>query len=156
MLLIWLHALSFSAVIGMVLFMGLVLLPALNRAEDFQNQVQVMREVMRIYNPIFFTFLGIALMSGGIGLTDFKIRVGVQYFQQFATIIGLKLLLVFLVILVSCFQSFAIGLKFVRHWEEMAGDEMLLRKAVNRLQFTFQLNAVLLGAILLLGLLMRR
>lgn len=157
MFLVFLHTVAVVVFLGGTLFLATVLIPVLRwRGLDAEG-LHILAGVIRVFHPVSLASLGLAVLTGAIALTPIKETLGPEYASRLFAILALKLLLVFVLILVSCFAFFALGPRLLRavpgsngkrDGEDMAKGVLL----VQRLQRWHLAAATLGGIILYLGL----
>lgn len=114
MFLVFLHTVAVVIYLGGTVFLGTVLIPVLRQRGLDGEGLHVLTGVIRIFHPVSLASLGLAVLTGAIALTPIKETLGPEYASRFFGLLALKLLLVFLLVLVSCFAFFALGPKLLR------------------------------------------
>ena len=114
MFLTYLHTVAVVIYLGGSVFLGAVLIPALRRRGLDTEGLNILAGVIRIFHPLSLASLGLAVLTGAITLTPFKETLGPEYVPRLFGILALKLLLVFVLVLVSCFAFFALGPRLLR------------------------------------------
>lgn len=152
MILAFLHTVAVVVYLGGTVFLGTVLIPVLRRRGLDAEGLQILTGVIRIFHPVSLASLGLAVLTGAIALTPVKETLGAEYVPRLFGILALKLLLVFVLVLVSCFAFFALGQRLLRALpgaEEKlnAGDAEKEMQLVQRLQ-RWHLAAATLGALI--------
>ena len=141
--------------------MGGVLIPVLRRRGLDADGLHILGGVIRIFHPVSLGSLGVVILTGAMALTPLKETLGPQFVPRLFWLLSIKLLLVFVLVLVSSYQFFGLGLRFlknlpaegVRHAEDVSAQGIQL---VRRLQ-TWNLVAAAIGTfIVFLGLRMSR
>ncbi|MFQ5990576.1 MAG: hypothetical protein ACE5K9_11740, partial [Candidatus Methylomirabilales bacterium] len=147
--------------LGGTIFLGGVLIPVLRRRGLDADGLHILGGVIRIFHPVSLGSLGVVILTGAMALTPLKETLGPQFVPRLFWLLSIKLLLVFVLVLVSSYQFFGLGLRFLknlpaeggRHAEDVSAKGIQL---VRRLQ-TWNLVAAALGAfIVYLGLRMSR
>lgn len=147
--------------LGGTIFLGGVLIPVLRRRGLDADGLHILGGVIRIFHPLSLASLGVVILTGAMALTPLKETLGPQFVPRLFWLLLIKLLLVFVLVLVSSYQYFALGQRFVRnlpaegggHAEEVSAREIQL---VRRLQ-RWNLVAAAIGTfIVFLGLRMSR
>lgn len=112
-MLLKLHLFSGILYLASLLAMGGLAIPLFGRRAPEECMARV-AGLLRFYHPFLLFLLGLLLMTGAFLLTDLKIALGVDFFTITFKALGLKLLLVFFLILYSTHQFFGVGLKLTR------------------------------------------
>ena len=118
----WLHLMALTVYLGSVLGLWLLLLPALSVIKDHEGRVKLLARGLKLYNPIQIGALGLLLISGAFQITDLKDAYRELFFKELGGPLGLKLILSFVLIILSIYQSMAVAHRFVRRYE---GEEIL-------------------------------
>ncbi|MDH3442528.1 MAG: hypothetical protein OEN50_01270 [Deltaproteobacteria bacterium] len=130
----WLHVVSLVVYLGAVCGFRFVLLPVVSSLNSHQDKTQLLARGLKFYNPLQVGALGILLFSGAFQLTELKAAFRETFVQQLGIQLGIKLTLVFVVVLFSVYQAMGIGHRFVKRCE--AGEpvsEQDLRNVLKRL-----------------------
>ena len=72
---------------------------------------------IKIYNPVQIGALGVLLITGAFQLTDLKDTYRILFTREFGESLSLKLLLAFVIIILSTYQSMGVAHRFVRRTE---------------------------------------
>ena len=147
MLTSWLHLLALAAYLGAIAGLWVIVLPSLSVVESHAARVQLLGRSLKLYNPLQCGALGLMVLSGAIQVTDLKAAYRELFMRQFGATLGLKLLLAFLLILLSTYQSMAVAHRFVRRSE--GGDPFTpqeLESVARRLKSS-TLSLLLLSAV---------
>ena len=107
------HLLASMVYLGGSWFLGAALIPALSKATP-EQRVRVVAAVIRWYHPTSLAALGVLVMTGAFALTSAKAALGPQYFPTLFWLLGPKLLLAFVLVMLSSYQFFGLGLRLVR------------------------------------------
>ena len=113
----WIHLLALSVYLGCLLGLWLVLLPSGSALKDHSSQIGVLVHSLKRYNPIQTAALGILVMTGAFQVTDLKETHRALFAREFGTILALKLLLSFVIIVLGTYQSMGLAHRFVRSCE---------------------------------------
>lgn len=141
--------------------LGAVVIPVLKwRGMDAAGR-QLLVGVIRIFHPCSLAALGVLVLTGAVALTSLKEGLGPEYMSRLFGVLAVKLFLVFLLLMVSSYQFFAIGLKLLRSLpsggEEAKGlSSEEWNRLVRRLQGCSLVGAALGAVIVYLGLGMTR
>ena len=109
----WVHLLALAAYLGATLAMALVFLPAAGTLDDPRAQRRVLARGLRPYNVLSVGALGVLVISGASGLTDYKAALGREYGRLVWPLAG-KLALTFVLINVATYLSFGLAHRLVR------------------------------------------
>jgi uncharacterized membrane protein len=160
-LLAFLHTVAVAVYWGGTVFLGAVLIPVLRRRGLDADGMHLLAGVLRIFHPVGLASLGLLVLTGAVALTPHKEGLGPEYVPRLLGVLAVKLLLVFVLILVSSYQYLALGPRLfgaLPPEEEKArgGSSTKGIQLVQRIQ-RWNLVAVALGAaIVYLGLRMGR
>jgi uncharacterized membrane protein len=160
-LLAFLHIMAVAVYLGGTIFLGGVLIPVLRRRGLDADGVHLLAGVLRVFHPVSLGSLGALVITGAVALTPLKESLGPEYMPRLFGVLALKLLLVFVLILVSSYQFFALGPRLFRvlptEGEKLeGGSSTQAMQLVQRLR-RWNLVAAALGvAIVYLGLRMGR
>ena len=148
----WLHVVSLVVYLGAVYGFWFVLLPVVSGLRSHQDKTQLLARGLKFYNPLQVGALGMMLFSGAFQLTELKAAYRETFVQQLGFQLGIKLTLVFMVVLFSVYQSMGIGHRFVKRHEagELVTEQELqtvLKRltAANWLIVPFALAAIWFG-----------
>jgi uncharacterized membrane protein len=151
MLTSWLHLLALTAYVGAVVGLLAIVLPGLALVETHEARVKLLSRSLKFYNPMQSGALGLLVLTGAIQITDLKAEYREFFTREFGAMLGLKLILSFVLILLSTHQSMAVALRFVRRsqgGEPIAPEE--LQSVAKRLRrstlFLLALSAVTVWA----------
>ena len=142
----WLHLIALAAYLGAIVAFWVVLLPAAAKIETHQDRVQFLVRGLKLYNPLQVGALGILLFTGAFLLTDLKAAYRELFVQQLGYDLGIKLLVVFFLVIASVYQSMGIGHRFVRRLE---GGDMATPQELDSLFYKLKTSS---GLILMLTL----
>src|SRR5437867_1378447 len=109
----WIHVLALSAYLGSTLDLVLVFLPAAEAITDPALRRRVLARGLRMYNVLSVGALGVLVISGASGLTDWKATLGPDFGRLLWRLVG-KLSLSFVLILVATYVSFGLAHRLVR------------------------------------------
>lgn len=160
-MLAFLHTVAVAVYLGGTVFIGAVLIPVLRRRGLDANNVHLLAGVLRIFHPVSLASLGVLVVTGAVALTPLKENLGPEYMPRLFGVLALKLLLVFVLILVSSYQFFALGPRLLRALpaqDEKLEDVFFTQgiRLIQRMQ-RWNLAAAALGAVIVyLGLHMGR
>lgn len=111
---LWLHLLAITVFVGSAVTVLVVLLPMAARISSPAEKQQFLAQGLKSYNPLSIGALGVLIMTGAFNLTSYKQQLGPQFFALLGGVLGLKLLLVFVLILVSTSATLGMGHRLVR------------------------------------------
>ena len=109
----WIHLLAMGSYLGATLAVALVFLPAAAAVEDPGLQRRVLARGLRPYNVLSVGALGVLVISGASGLTDYKALLGADFGRLLWPLVG-KLSLTFVLINVATYLSFGLAHRLVR------------------------------------------
>ena len=149
MLTSWLHLMALAIYLGAIAGLWAILLPNLSVIKGHEMRLKLLGRGLKLYNPLQSGALGVLVLSGAFQITDLKATYRELFVRELGATLGLKLLLSFVLILLSTYQTMAVGLRFVRRYE--AGEPFTpqeLESVVKRLRSS-TLFLILLSAITL-------
>ena len=142
----WLHLIALAAYLGAIIAFWAVLLPAASKIENHQDKVRFLVRGLKLYNPLQVGALGILLFTGAFLLTELKAAYRELFVQQLGYNLGIKLFVVFFLVIASVYQSMGIGHRFVRRHE---GGSMVTPRELESLLYKLKSSN---GLILMLAL----
>ncbi|MEW6298135.1 MAG: hypothetical protein AB1671_10400 [Thermodesulfobacteriota bacterium] len=146
-LILWVHLLSLAVYFGSGVTLVVVLLPLAAQFSGAREKQRFLAQALKVYNPLSIGALGVVIMTGAFNLTSYKAAFpGLQFFSLLGGVLGLKLLLVFVLIIISAAVSLGMGHRVVR--TEVRGEEIdpdRLARLVTRIE-VFTILALLLTA----------
>lgn len=161
MFLAYLHTMAVAVYLGGTVVLGAVVIPVLKRRGMDAAGRQLLVGVIRIFHPLSLAALGVLVLTGALALTSLKEMLGPQYMSRLFGVLAVKLSLVFLLLMVSSYQFFVIGLKLLRSvpsgGEEAGGvSPAEWHRLIRRLQGCSLAGGALGAVIVYLGLGMTR
>lgn len=117
MLISWLHLISLAVYVGSLVGLWLMVLPAVSAVENHEAQVSLLARSLKLYNPLQNGSLGVLVLSGAFQLTDLKAAYRELFLKELGVTLGVKLILSFVLIVFSTYQSMAVAHRFVRRYE---------------------------------------
>jgi hypothetical protein len=141
--LLWFHLLGLAAYFGSGVMLLVVLLPMSTHVAAPRDKQQFLARGLKLYNPLSIGALGILLMTGAFSLTSYKASLGPRFFTLLGGVLGLKLLLVFVLVLLSASVSLGMGHRIVR--TELRGEEIAPERLAGLVKRMRMLTAVALG-----------
>ncbi|HEY3303190.1 MAG TPA: hypothetical protein VGL70_06605 [Candidatus Binatia bacterium] len=147
MLTSWFHLLALTAYVGAVAGLLAIVLPGLALVETHEARVKLLSRSLKFYNPMQSGALGLLVLTGAIQITDLKAEYREFFTREFGAMLGSKLILSFVLILLSTHQSMAVALRFVRRsqgGEPIAPDELqsVTKRLTRSTLFLLALSAV--------------
>ncbi len=118
---LWIHLLAITVFLGSGVTLLVVLLPMADQLSSAQEKQKFLAQGLKAYNPLSIGALGVIIMTGAFNLTSYKERLGSQFFELLGGILGLKLLLVFVLIMISTSAIIGMGHRLVR--TDLRGEE---------------------------------
>jgi uncharacterized membrane protein len=146
MLISWLHLSALAVYLGSVVALCTMLLPALSVIKDHKGQTKLLARCLKLYNPLQIGVLGLLVLSGALQLTNLKAAYRELFMKELGMRLGLKLILSFVLILLSVYQSMGVAHRFVKRYE---GEEPLSSQELGSVVQRLRVSAL---SILLLGL----
>lgn len=154
------HLLASMVYLGGSWFLGAALIPGLSSAAP-EVRIRTVAAVIRWYHPTSLAALGVLVMTGAFALTSAKAALGPQYFSTLFTLLGPKLLLAFVLVMLSSYQFFGLGLRLVRSLPQDGGAvppevQAWQLRVIARIQVCALAGAVLAAALSGLGMALAR
>lgn len=128
MLTSWFHLISLAVYLGALVGLWVMILPGLSSAASHQQQVELLTRSLKLYNPVQTAALGVLILSGALQLTELKAAYRELFLRELGLTLSLKLILSFVLVLFSTYQSMGVAHRFVRRSEagEPCSPEELL------------------------------
>ena len=117
MLSFWLHLIALTVYLGSLVVLWFFILSPLSSHKTHEEQVAFLIRRIKIYNPVQIGALGVLLITGAFQLTDLKDSHRALFTTEVGESLSLKLLLAFVVIILSTYQAMGVGHRFVRRSE---------------------------------------
>lgn len=114
MLLAFLHTVAVAVYLGGTVFLGVVLIPVIRQRGLDGEGLRILAGAIRIFHPVSLGSLGVLVLTGAVALTPLKETLGPEYVSRLFGVLALKLFLVFVLVLVSSYQFFALGPRLFR------------------------------------------
>ena len=154
------HLIAAMVYLGGSCFLGAALIPGLATMTP-EQRIRTVAAVIRWYHPTCLAALGVLVMTGAFTLTSAKATLGDQYFPKLFTVLGPKLLLAFVLVMLSSYQFFGLGLRLVRSLPEDGAAvpvevQTWQLRVVSRIQACALVGAVLAAALSGLGMALAR
>ena len=158
---IWLHILAASVWMGGMVFLVLILVPAIRQPRYSGIAASFIHWTGLRFRWVGWICLGLLLLSGTFSLAyrgfDWTNLWDGQLWQgSFGRILGVKLLLVAVIFVASGFHDFAIGPRATELWQQNPGSAKALRLRrragwLGRVNLLLALVVVALGVMLVRG-----
>ncbi len=117
MLSFWLHLVALTVYLGSLVGFWVLGISQLSGLQTHESQVVLLIHRLKVYNPVQIGALGVLIVTGAFQLTDLKDTHRALYTREFGESLSLKLLLAFVVIILSTYQALGVGHRFVRRSE---------------------------------------
>ena len=146
---LWLHLLAITVFVGSAVTVLVVLMPMAGQISSLAEKQKFLAQGLKAYNPLSIGALGFIIMTGAFNLTSYKQQLGPQFFALLGGVLGLKLLLVFVLILISTSATIGMGHRLVR--TELRGeafDPDKLPGLIKRVQIFTALTIVLSAGVM--------
>jgi len=117
MLSFWLHLIALTVYLGSLVGLWVFVLSPLSSLKSHEDQVAFLILRLKIYNPVQIGALGVLVITGAFQLTDLKDTYRILFTREFGESLSLKLLLAFVIIILSTYQSMGVAHRFVRRSE---------------------------------------
>ncbi len=117
---LWIHLLATTVFVGSAVSVLVVLMPMAARISSLREKQKFLAQGLKAYNPLSIGALGCIIMTGAFNLTSYKQQLGPQFFALLGGVFGLKLLLVFGLILINTSATIGMGHRLVR--TELRGE----------------------------------
>ena len=149
MLISWLHLISLAAYLGSVVGLWCIVVPALSAVSDHEGQLILLARSLKYYNPFQTAALGVLVLSGAFQLTELKAAYRELFIKELGVILGWKLILSFVLIVFSPYQSMAVGHRFWRRYKPGVSFSPQELQAVTRKLKITTLTILLLAVVTL-------
>lgn len=117
----WLHLVALAVYLGAIIGLW-VMLTATSKLDNNKDKIQFLARSLKLYNPLQIGALGVVLFTGAFQLTELKAAYRELFVKQLGYNLGIKLSVVFFLVLFSVYQSMGISHRFVKRHE--AGDNV--------------------------------
>jgi hypothetical protein len=157
-LLILLHLVPWTLGMGSAFYFAFGAVPMANRLVGAER-IQALRRNVKFYHITFLLTMSLMVITGAWRLTDYKVALGIQYFNDVANVLIVKLLLFFVVYILAAYQSFGLALRLTGTGEQAMADAVpasLVESIVGRMRSIAVLNLFLMTAIGYVGLMLSR
>jgi hypothetical protein len=158
-LLILFHLLPWALGMGSVFYFAFIAVPLANRLLEGEKRIQFIRWNIKYYSPFFLLMMSIVVVTGAWRLTDYKIALGIQYFQDVATVLIIKLVLFLVIYILAAYQSFGLGLRVTGQGREAMDDAVaaqLVDEVCKKMRTIAIVNLILMSITVYVGLMLSR
>lgn len=144
---------------GVAFYFAFGAVPMINKHLQGQERNVALRRHVKFYHVTFLLTMSLMVVTGAIRLTDYKVVLGMQYFNDISTVLIVKLLIFFAVYILAAYQSFGLALRLTGTGEKAMEDHVpdeLVDKIVGRMRNIAILNLILMSATAYVGLMLSR
>ena len=113
----WLHLLALTVYLGSLGGLWILILSPLPMIRNQDEQIEFLARSLKVYNPLLIGALGLLVLTGAFQVTDLKASYRELFTRELGLTLSLKLILSFVIIILSTYQSMGVALRFVRRWE---------------------------------------
>lgn len=117
----WVHLAAVVVYLGSLTGLCLLLLPALATIKNHGERLLLLARSLKLYNPLQIGVLGVLVLTGAFQITDLKAAYRELFIKELGMILGWKLVVSFVLILLSTYQSMGVAHRFVKRYE--GGDD---------------------------------
>ena len=149
------HLLAVIGGLGGSFFMVFILSPVAKKNLDQEKFQLLIGNLIRRFHPFVLGCYGVLILTGAWMLTRYKIDAGINYFDEYGTLLFAKLGLVFVAIMIACYQFFGLGTMIVAMIQGEI-DKKDLPKKLKLLRLTSLINFCILLTVVFLGLALTR
>lgn len=158
-LLIVFHLLPWALGMGSAFYFAFIAVPLANRLLEGEKRLEFIRWNIKYYSPFFLLMMSIVVVTGAWRLTDYKIVLGIQYFQDVSTVLIVKLILFMVIYLLAAYQSFGLGLRVTGQGKEAMADSVaagVVDTVFKKMRTIAIINLVLMSVTVYVGLKLSR
>lgn len=158
-LLILSHLVCWTIGMGVCFYFAFGAVPMINKHLEGEARNVALRRHVKFYHVTFLLTMSLMVVTGAIRLTDYKVVLGMQYFNDVSTVLIVKLLIFFAVYILAAYQSFGLALRLTGTGEKAMEDHVpdaLVDKIVGRMRNIAILNLILMSATAYVGLMLSR
>lgn len=131
----WLHLLALAVYLGSLGGLWILILSSLPMIRNQNEQIEFLARSLKVYNPLLIGALGFLVLTGAFQVTDLKASYRELFTRELGATLSLKLILSFVIIILSTYQSMGVALRFVRRWESKDSIQVKeLQSVANRLR----------------------
>lgn len=113
----WLHLLALTVYLGSLIGLWAIFLPSLAGIKNHETRAKLLVRGLKLYNPLQCGALGVLVISGAFQLTALKAAYRELFVRELGATLGLKLILSFILIVLSVYQSMGVAHRYVRRYE---------------------------------------
>ncbi|MCZ6546594.1 MAG: hypothetical protein O6837_00550 [Deltaproteobacteria bacterium] len=113
----WLHHLALAVYLGSLGGLWVLILSSLPMIRNQSEQIEFLARILKVYNPLLIGALGFLVLTGAFQVTDLKASYRELFTKELGATLSLKLILSFVIIILSTYQTMGVALRFVRRWE---------------------------------------
>ena len=113
----WLHLLALAVYLGSLGGFWILILSSLPMIRNQNEQIEFLARSLKVYNPLLIGALGFLVLTGAFQVTDLKASYRELFTRELGATLSIKLILSFMIIILSTYQTMGVALRFVRRWE---------------------------------------
>jgi hypothetical protein len=158
-LLILSHLVCWTVGMGVAFYYAFGAVPMINKHLQGEARTQALRRNVKFYHITFLLTMSLMVVTGAIRLTDYKVVLGMQYFNDVSTVLIVKLLIFLAVYILAAYQSFGLALRITGTGEKAMDDRVpaeLVDRIAGRMRKIAILNLILMSAAAYVGLMLSR
>lgn len=114
---LWLHLLALGTYVGATVFVALVALVIARRVPDLAARQTFLAACCKVYAPLSIGALAAEVLTGALNVTRYKAVLMGEFYSHMGYLLAWKLALVFLLIMLTAYVAFAVGLRVIREEE---------------------------------------
>jgi len=137
----WLHLTALVIYLGSLTSLWLILLPALGIIKSHEERLLLLARSLKLYNPLQIGVLGVLVLLGAFQITELKSVYREFFIKELGMTLGWKLVVSFVLILLSTYQSMGVAHRFVRRYE---GGDGFLAEEVRSLSQRLRISTLLI------------
>lgn len=144
---------------GVAFYFAFAAVPLANKQLQGEERLVALRRHAKFYHVTFLLTMSLMVVTGAWRLTDYKIFLGMKYFNDVSTVLIVKLLIFFAVYILAAYQSFGLALRITGTGEKAMQDSVsaeLVDGVVGRMRSIAILNLILMSATAYVGLMLSR
>lgn len=154
-MLILFHLVPWALGMGAAFYFAFIAVPLANRFLEGELRTKFIRWNIKYYSPFLLLMLSIVVVTGAWRLTDYKIVLGLQYFQDVSTVLIIKLILFFVVYILAAYQSFGLGLRVTGQGDKAMEDSVdaaIVDGVFKKMKWIAVINLIVMTATAYVGL----
>jgi len=109
--------LALAVYLGSLGGLWVLILSSLPMIRNQSEQIEFLARSLKVYNPLLIGALGFLVLTGAFQVTDLKASYRELFTRELGATLSLKLILSFVIIILSTYQTMGVALRFVRRWE---------------------------------------